>query len=301
MRISLGFLGVLAIGLLAPVAVLAQAPGPAAPGDGASAVVWCLDPVRNVVRHDVPSACHGPIITEAEAKAIEERRKEEIAHAIAPQAAAGTQQGLHFASLGAGFYVDEVGDLITNVHVVLGCRAVQVRNPDRAPIDATALAMDQMHDLALLHAGAQSPGHVTFRSTLGEGSERDVSAIGYPNEGLPALEPQVTRGKLLRTDNDAGNMLVDIDVRHGNSGGPVVDSGGLVMGVMRAKVNVPAVYARTGREVNNTGIAIPDSTVLGFLARNRIHVYLSNGGPALSAEAILAKARTFVARVECWK
>jgi len=290
----------LLLGSLLPGAALSQEGGASASDPASSAVVWCLDRERDVVRRDLPSQCHGSIVSDAEARAVKARREEAIAHALAPKADNGVQ-GLNFASLGTAFYVDEAGDLITNDHVVANCRVVQVRSLEQPPVSATVLAVDQMHDLALLHAGPSSPGYATFRSGVHAGISSNVSTVGYPDEGLPALEPQASQGKLLRGDDGAGHMLIDMDVRHGNSGSPLLDTGGLVIGVIRAKVNSPAVYARTGHEVDDTGVAIPTSSVLEFLAHNHIHFYASNGAPSEDQHGLLSAARKFVARAECWK
>jgi S1-C subfamily serine protease len=289
---------VLALGLL-PHATLADGSGTAPPAGASSTVVWCLDRERDVVHRDVASACPGSIVSDAEARAIQERREEAVAHALAAQPSG--PEGLRFASLGTAFYVDGDGTLLTNRHVVADCKAVQVRSLGRPPINAAELAVDQMHDLALLHAGARSPGVAVFRSGAMGGIAPGVAAVGYPNEGLPALQPQRTAGTLLRSDDGSGRMLISIDVRHGNSGGPILDSGGLVIGVVVAKVNTAAVYARTGEQVGDTGVGIPIATVLEFLTRNHVQFHSSSGARALDGTQVLAEADAFVARAECWR
>ncbi|HUK10747.1 MAG TPA: serine protease [Stellaceae bacterium] len=286
---------------LVPSATLGAGNDTVSAGDASSTVVWCYDRERDVVLRDVASACHGSIVSDAEAEAIKERREEAVAHALAPRPSSPNPEGLHFASLGTAFYVNEEGVLLTNHHVVADCKAVRVRSFGAPVADASPLAVDIVHDLALLRTEARPPAHAVFRSRSNGGDARDVATVGYPNEGLPALEPQETVGRLLRADNGAGRMLFSIDFRHGNSGGPILDSDGLVIGVVQAKINTPAVYARTGREIDDTGIGIPVSVVSEFLGRNHVPFQSSAEGRSQTTAQILAEARTFVARAECWR
>ena len=291
----------LLLGIFLPTLAFGQSGSAGAAPDGSPAVVWCLDRERDVVSRDLPSACHGTIVSEAEARAVQARRESKIAHALAPPRPSESLQGLRLASLGTAFFVDPTGDLITNSHVVVGCKAMQVRSPGRSPIGASVLAVDQVQDLALLHVTARPPGYAIFRSGAGAGFIRNVSAVGYPDEGLPTLEPQAVQGKLLRADDGAGHMLISMDVRHGNSGSPILDTGGLVVGVIRAKIDSSAVYARTGHEVADTGIGVPVANVLDFLTRNRLRFYSASGAPAREPGRLLSEARGFIARAECWK
>ena len=78
-------------------------------------------------------------------------------------------------------------------------------------------------------------------------------------------------------------------------------TGGLVVGVVTAKVNTPRTFQLTGRLVRDAAIAIRSETVFGFLAtHDQPHLRTGPAVPLGDAE-ILDHARGFVARVVCWK
>jgi len=98
-----------------------------------------------------------------------------------------------------------------------------------------------------------------------------------------------------------GRYSMNIDVRRGNSGGPVLDRAGRVIGVVVAKVNTPGVYAATGRLVQNVGIAIRLSVALDFLRKDDVAIReLSTTSPLTEAE-LFSKAHQFVGQVGCWR
>jgi serine protease Do len=64
-----------------------------------------------------------------------------------------------------------------------------------------------------------------------------------------------------------GRFAIDADIRRGNSGGPVIDDRGYVVGVVSAKVNTPAMFQRTGQVMRDIGLIIRQDRALRFLER----------------------------------
>jgi S1-C subfamily serine protease len=98
-----------------------------------------------------------------------------------------------------------------------------------------------------------------------------------------------------------GRFRIKADIRRGNSGGPVLDLNGLVIGVVTAKLNTPKLFQKIGRVMRDIGIVISRRVVLDFLKRHGVHVRTRRGGMPIPSDVIFTRARRFVARVLCWK
>lgn len=271
-------------------------------------VVWCYDATRDVVYRELADQCRGSVVSDAEAKKIEDRRASEITKALAiPQP---PLVGGRLASIGTAFFVDDDGHLLTNYHVVDGCKAMVVDRPSGKSLPASVAAVDVYHDLALLHVNLTSL-HLTIKSpTIARFRAQDltepgafVAAIGYPNEGVPPREPVITTGVLMQVPaaSSGERLAMQGDIRHGNSGSPVIDGYGLVVGILNEKINTVAWYRETGAVPPDVGIGLPVGVLVQFLQRNGIHFQYGQAGPVLNADQILAGARPYMGRAECWK
>ncbi len=176
------------------------------------------------------------------------------------------------ASTGTGFVVAE-GRLLTNQHVIGNCRAVQglVQGNRRVPL--TVLASDSQRDLALL-SGPRDVGPIlAFR----EGPPRrgdEVVTYGFPLTGILGSGPTLTTGEvsaLTGLRDDPNTMIISAPVQSGNSGGPLLDRSGNVLGVIVAKLNALRVAERTGGDLpQNVNIAIHGRVAQEFMRRNGV-------------------------------
>jgi len=164
-------------------------------------------------------------------------------------------------SIGTGFVISDSGEVVTNAHVVEGAREVRVRVfGEVEPRDAKVVGIDAGNDLAVVRV-ADADGLVPVRFSA-EGSTAvgdDVVAIGF------ALDldggPSVTRGivsaldRTLETADGALDGLIQTDaaISSGNSGGPLVNASGEVVGINTA-------VARSGPDVAATNIGFAIST-----------------------------------------
>ncbi|HYM03424.1 MAG TPA: hypothetical protein VET85_10795, partial [Stellaceae bacterium] len=123
---------------------------------------------------------------------------------------------------------------------------------------------------------------------------------GYPDQGLAPLAPVLIAGSFASALSD-GTIIVKGEIRHGSSGGPIFDEHGLVIGIMRAKIDTARLYAATGHEIRDVGIGIAAVEIGAFLKRTDTDFRTAAGGDTLSGAAILERARRFVARVDCWR
>lgn len=131
---------------------------------------------------------------------------------------------------GTGFLISKEGYLLTNYHVVVGATYVKVRWSDGVETVGEVLRADRRRDIALVKADPGSRQGLTLRSgalTLGE----PVYAIGTPLDAK--FQGSVTKGVMSATRVYDGLSFIqsDVVINNGNSGGPLLDESGAVIGV----------------------------------------------------------------------
>lgn len=220
---------------------------------------------------------------------IVERRLVDLYKRVAPAVVSVTahvQRRGFFAEVvpregfGSGFVIDRAGHILTNFHVVEGAQQIEVEFEEGVTFPALVVGHDQRFDLALLKVDAPTDQlqAVEFGSSADLQVGQRAIAIGNPfGKYSRSLTTGVISG-LERTMEATGDRFVggiiqiDAAINQGNSGGPLLDSSGRVIGI------VTALFSRSGV---NTGVsfALPVSTIeralpeLKTLGRYR-HPYL---------------------------
>jgi S1-C subfamily serine protease/Holliday junction resolvasome RuvABC ATP-dependent DNA helicase subunit len=136
-------------------------------------------------------------------------------------------------SNGTGFFVTADGYVVTNAHVVEGCEYPKVVCGLAGPLPAQVLARDAANDLALLKVDFASDHVATLRAGVRIGEE--IAAFGYPLQGVLSTGGNFTVGNvsaLAGVKNDSRHIQISAPIQQGNSGGPVVDRFGNVIGVV---------------------------------------------------------------------
>lgn len=211
--------------------------------------------------------------------------------------------GRHVIGSGTGFFVAP-HRVLTNNHVVERCEAFTIRGADGKTVVADVIAKEKSRDLALINTRADTAAIADFRTASATYAGEAVATIGYPDQGLPRIEPFLTVGIMAAADRGDGpsRLAIRADVRPGNSGGPLLDEHGHVIGVINAKINTVSVYQRTGQTIDNVGFAIAIGPTIDFLKRNGIEPVQAQDAPSLGmGESLLAKAKLFTVRVTCWQ
>ena len=143
-------------------------------------------------------------------------------------------------SLGSGFLINENGFILTNFHVVSGSSRIQVTLSDQTQYYAKALDIDRSDDLALIKI---EPKRKVEFLRLGESDHLQVGqkvlAIGDPFglEGTLTVGVVSSIGRTIEGENDRrleGMIQTDAAINGGNSGGPLLDSNGNVIGINTA-------------------------------------------------------------------
>ena len=198
---------------------------------------------------------------------------------------------------GSGFVYDASGHIVTNQHVVAGAESISVRFWNGKTYKATLVGSDPSTDLAVLDVDA--PSSLLHPLTLGDSSKVGVGdgvvAIGSPF----GLEETVTSGivsavhRSMTAPNDFtinDSIQTDAAINHGNSGGPLLDMHGRVMGI-----NAQIESDSGGSD--GVGFAIPSNTVRSITDQlissgNVQHAYLGVAVETASNGVRLAQVRS---------
>lgn len=158
--------------------------------------------------------------------------------------------------LGSGFVINANGEILTNYHVITGSQQVEVILPDQSKYKATVLVRDRVNDLALIKI---EPKRKLSYLTLGDSDRLQVGqkvlAIGNPFGFQGTLTTGVVSslGREIQAEDNRrmeGMIQTDASINSGNSGGPLLDSQGNVIGINTA------IYGPSGGSVG-IGFALP--------------------------------------------
>lgn len=177
------------------------------------------------------------------------------------------------SSSGTGF-IAAPGRLVTNNHVVDGCGRMVARNARDVKQTARVLAVDAQRDLALLAVPENFGPALAFRDAPAVRRGETVVTYGFPLTGLLSSGPSLTAGDvsaLTGLRDNPRNFTITAPVQPGNSGGPLLDSQGSVIGVVVTKLNAARVAQMTGGDIpQNVNFAVKGSEALGFLRSNNV-------------------------------
>lgn len=197
-------------------------------------------------------------------------------------------------STGSSFSVTDKY-LVTNAHVVTGCKTITVDERGSARVRA----IDKTNDLALIEVASQ-PGLARLREgRLRQGEP--VTVIGFPFAGILGDGPQVTAGNVTALSgmgSDTRFIQISAAVQPGNSGGPVLDQSGNVIGVVASKLGLKFA-AVTGDLPQNLNFAISLDALRGFLNASGVKYNSAPLGRALSTADVADIAKPFTSLVRC--
>jgi S1-C subfamily serine protease len=191
-------------------------------------------------------------------------------------------------SIGSGFVIDKAGHIVTNYHVVEGAKTVQVSFSNHESMPAKVVGSDPATDIAVLQVSA--PSRALRPLTLGDSSTVEVGdqviAIGNPlgydrsvTSGIvSAVQRSITAPNQVST---IGHVIqTDAALNHGNSGGPLLNADGDVIGV-NAQIAPSDANANIG-----IGFAIPINTVKSVTSTLIDHGKVQHAFLGIEAKAI---------------
>jgi S1-C subfamily serine protease len=207
-------------------------------------------------------------------------------------------------SVGAGVVVSADGLVLTNHHVAQDCEAITVLDGARERAKATVIDTDVANDLALLRAERTFPAVATFRRGAPLQAGESVTVVGFPLANILGFEPNVTFGYVSTTGGlrgDSTRFQISAPIHKGNSGGPILDQGGQVIGIVTSKLDALAVQKRTGDLPQNISFGVRGEVAQTFLERHA-PAFRSGGTEAkLENTKIAAIGRAITVLVACRK
>lgn len=203
--------------------------------------------VNDSISRALASQTPGPALSEQAYAAI--RPSLVLIQTGSPAASPGSSPGSSgdpgTSTLGSGVVIDDAGDIMTSLHIVADATTIQLTFADGSQTTATIKTRETDKDIAVLQP-AQVPASITPATLGNPGSVRvgsQVFVVGNPFGLVGSLSAGVVSG-LERTfqEPDGGPQLtgliqVDAAVNPGNSGGPLIDRDGRVIGIVTALVN----------------------------------------------------------------
>lgn len=203
---------------------------------------------------------------------------------------------------GAGVVIGEEGWVLTNQHVIDGCTNIGLSAPGQRPKPAKRHVEDRRNDLAVLKAEIKFVRVATFRAGEPLRSGENVVIAGFPLAGLLATETNVAFGQVSATSgvgNDSTSFQLSAPIHRGNSGGPVLDQTGRLVGVVSSKLNALKTAASVGDLAQNIGFGIKSEMVRLFLVTQGVEFDTSRASGALENVELATRAKEVTVQVIC--
>lgn len=161
---------------------------------------------------------------------------------------------------GSGFFINKDGYLITNHHVVGDKKMVAVKLNESITLNADVIRTDERYDIALLKVNGQDFRALEFINSDSAQTGEDVFAIGTPSD--ISLGQSVTKGIISGKRKIADKIFLqtDVTINGGNSGGPLLNEDGKVIGMVTMKL--------VGKGIEGIGFCVPSNVIIEMLNIN---------------------------------
>ncbi len=216
--------------------------------------------IGNLVTGKCRNGSYGNIPPKSAARVLEQRQPGEKEKIV---------EGESY-SMGTGWPIAE-GLVVTNHHVVSGSNDITLIRTDKSRVSARILEVDTENDLALLRVDdvdALPPALMIAEKPATLGTK--VFTIGYPHPDIMGSQPKLTDGivsALTGLRDDKRTYQITVALQSGNSGGPLINMQGKVIGVVTSKLSAVKVFQWTGDLPQNVNYAMKSGLLLDFLER----------------------------------
>jgi serine protease Do len=215
---------------------------------------------------------------------------------------------------GSGFFISKSGHVLTNQHVVDNCKQVTIGDNSEKQVTADVLETDRRNDSALLKISSMQMASAETKSLIrklgikmvplasggllrSEDVElgEDVLVAGYRYGEIFSNSIKVTKGIVsanLGLGDDTGQFQIDAAVQPGNSGGPIYDGNGNIVGVVVSQLNKMKFSKVTGSILENVNFGIKTSTVRQFLNASGLTTKWSKRSKPMSTRELAKIAKS---------
>ena len=178
---------------------------------------------------------------------------------------------------GSGFFVSDQGHIVSNAHVVGVCKKVKAYE-EGVEVFLNILATDNVNDLGLVKGKFKNTQYLNIKTDGAELGE-DIVAFGYPLSQTLSDSVKLTKGivsSLSGLDNNYSQIQIDAAIQPGNSGGPVLNMDGQVIGVASAGLSKLYMAQKAAYIPENVNFAVAAPALTTFLKANKISVGTSS-------------------------
>ncbi len=202
-------------------------------------------------------------------------------------------------STGTGFFIAEGGYILTNYHVVDDVNEIIVRTNDGKSFVAHIIAKDPANDIAIIKIDKSFPW-ISLADTDNIRKANEVMTLGYPLISIQGQEQKATFGRinaLFGAGDDVRFMQIDVPVQPGNSGGPLFDNQGNVIGIVTATLDQINALKKSGALPQNVNYAIKSDYAFPLIKSANIDLSNSTISKTSNFEDIIPKVEKSVVLV----
>jgi len=235
-----------------------------------------------------------------EKKLIEEKKREELAKLEAEREFQEKNAPKRMGS-GSGFFINENGYIVSNFHVTDGCLEVKLGN-EKLEI----IRNDIVNDIAVLKSLISNENYISINKGGAEKGE-DIFVLGFPHGKHLSSESKVTAGivsALQGLGNNYSQMQIDAAIQPGNSGGPVINDQGELVGITVATADYEVMFEMFKSLPQNMNFAIKSQMLTNILEGSKISYHepetswFSFG--TKDNKKTIAEADKATVYLECW-
>lgn len=179
---------------------------------------------------------------------------------------------------GTGFFISADGYVVTNNHVIDGATKIELLIDGKSQ-QAELIAVDVANDLALLKAELTERPYIALSNSDTVSLGDTVYTLGFPRPSDQGRNPKFTEGSisaLTGLDDEDSQFQMSVPIQPGNSGGPLVNSEGNVVGVVASTLNALRQLANGGGLPQNVNYAIKSVCLMDLLRDNSIELIPQN-------------------------